>query len=121
MTKEDIVICLANALERNQSMENAIESLINAGFTREEVEDAAREVSRVSETARIISTLQPLSQSTEAPSPTSGSLKQLPTLPSAQQKKGVGKLFIIMGVIILIALILASWGAYVYLKGRNFF
>lgn len=125
MTKEEITICLTNALERNQSIENAIESLINAGFMREEVEEVAREISRVSETAKIISASQPpMSQSSwiSPPSPTSGSVKPLPTVPSAHQREGAGmKLFIIVGVIIFIVLILASWGAYVYLTGRSFF
>ncbi len=125
MVNEDIIVCFANALERNQSMENAIESLVNAGFAREEVEEAAREVSRVSETANIISTLQPPSHQSSGlapPLPTPGAAKPLPTLPSAQNTKGGGmKLFIIIGVIIFIVLILASWAAYVYLKGRNLF
>ncbi len=42
MVKEEIVEGLKSALARGESLEKAMESFYNAGYEREEIEDAAR-------------------------------------------------------------------------------
>ncbi|MBS3090260.1 hypothetical protein J4433_00640 [Candidatus Pacearchaeota archaeon] len=44
MVNNDLVIAIKNALERGQHIEQAVISLVNAGYPREEVEEASRQV-----------------------------------------------------------------------------
>lgn len=132
MTKEEIVVCLKNAFERNQNIGSAIESLINTGYTRAEIEEAARDISRVSESVRITTTAIspppapaqfPITPSlpfpTSVPAPATN---PLPTLPAAQKGKGLSvKVIIIIAVIVLILLGAAVGGALFYLKTRKLF
>jgi len=45
MVKEEIVVGLQNAVERGQSLEEAIQTLINAGYDQAEVREASSYVS----------------------------------------------------------------------------
>jgi len=49
MARGDILAGLRNALERGESLEEAKESLINAGYSREEVEEATAVAGRAEE------------------------------------------------------------------------
>jgi len=42
MAKQDLIAALRNALERNESLQQAKLSLISAGYSQNDVEDAAR-------------------------------------------------------------------------------
>ena len=44
MAREDIVIGLENAISKGQSLKDAMQSFYNAGYSQEEVENAAREL-----------------------------------------------------------------------------
>ena len=44
MVNNDLIIAIKNALERGQHVEQAVLSLVNAGYPREEVEEASRQV-----------------------------------------------------------------------------
>ncbi len=44
MVNLDLVVAIQNALARNQGMDTAIESLINAGYLREDIMAAARQL-----------------------------------------------------------------------------
>jgi len=47
MVREDLICALRNALERGESMSEAIESLVNAGYNRVEIEEASRQIGSV--------------------------------------------------------------------------
>lgn len=47
MVKEDLVGALRNALERGETIEQAKISLINAGYKKEEIEEAAKELEKL--------------------------------------------------------------------------
>jgi hypothetical protein len=47
MVRDDLVCALRNALERGESMSEAIESLVNAGYNRVEIEEASRQIGSV--------------------------------------------------------------------------
>lgn len=53
MIKQDILAGLKNALERGETLGEAKESLINAGYPREEVEEAAATLSKIEEMMEI--------------------------------------------------------------------
>lgn len=81
MTKEEIAAGLKQAVERGESLEQAKRSFINAGYSRQEVEEAASTLGGVlTEFPQPTTTYQP------PPIPTS-SQKQTPTQPrlSTQQ------------------------------------
>lgn len=40
---DDLVVAIHNALERNQNIEGAMQSLLNAGYSQEEVQQAANQ------------------------------------------------------------------------------
>ena len=41
MVREDLICALRNALERGESVSEAIQSLVNAGYNRVEIEEAS--------------------------------------------------------------------------------
>lgn len=43
MVNAELVTSIKNALERKQSLESAVESLVNAGYFRQEVDEAAKQ------------------------------------------------------------------------------
>lgn len=53
MVRQDILAGLRNALERGEILGEAKESLINAGYSREEVEEAAATLSKIEEMTEI--------------------------------------------------------------------
>lgn len=69
MSRQDILTCLKNAVERGQSLEDAKLSLINAGYSRQDIEQATKELESFSR------------KSLPAPKP-----KFLPQLPKAPTK-----------------------------------
>jgi len=53
MVRQDILAGLRNALERGEILGEAKASLINAGYSREEVEEAAATLSKIEEMTEI--------------------------------------------------------------------
>lgn len=47
MIREDLICALRNAIERGSSLDEAIESLENAGYNRVEIEEASRQLTNV--------------------------------------------------------------------------
>ena len=47
MSVSELVIALRNGIERGESLEQAKVSLLNAGYSRAEVEEAAREIEKL--------------------------------------------------------------------------
>jgi Holliday junction resolvasome RuvABC DNA-binding subunit len=47
MIREDLICALRNAIERGSSLEEAITSLVNAGYNRIEIEEASKQLRNV--------------------------------------------------------------------------
>ena len=47
MVREDLIAALRNAIERGETLEEAIESLENAGYNRIDIEEASRQLRNV--------------------------------------------------------------------------
>ena len=47
MEKESLIVALKNALERNESLEDAKTSLLNAGYNRKDIERAAKAIEKL--------------------------------------------------------------------------
>ncbi len=47
MARQDLITCLKNALERGSTIEQAKKSLTNAGYNKEDVDEAAQQVSNM--------------------------------------------------------------------------
>lgn len=47
MARQDLIAALRNALERGETLEEAKISLINAGYKKEEIEEASREIEKI--------------------------------------------------------------------------
>jgi hypothetical protein len=47
MVREDLITALRNALERGETTEQAIQTLVNAGYNRAEIEEASRQLGNV--------------------------------------------------------------------------
>lgn len=47
MARQDLVSAFRNALERGETIDEAKVSLTNAGYKREEVEEASREIEKI--------------------------------------------------------------------------
>ena len=45
MARQDLVMCLKNALERGYDLEKAKKSLTNAGYSKQDIDEAANELS----------------------------------------------------------------------------
>lgn len=45
--REDLICALRNALERGFSIDEAVTSLVNAGYNRVEIEEASRQLKNV--------------------------------------------------------------------------
>src|SRR3989344_1440149 len=61
MPHEDIIGGLKNAVARGQTVQQAMQSFLNAGYAREDVEEAARNL-RSNPTSSILSPFKPLQQ-----------------------------------------------------------
>jgi len=94
MTKEELIGGIKNALERGESMDKAIKSFIGAGYNREEVTAAARDVSR-----GVSAIIQPQGKA----APEAGQQKELPKIPG--KKKSKAKTIIIVAIIIFLLIL----------------
>lgn len=92
MTKEELIGGIKNALERGESMDKAIKSFIGAGYNREEVTAAARDVSR-----GVSAIIQPQGKTA------AGQQKQLPKTPG--KKKSKAKTIIIVAIVIFLLML----------------
>ena len=112
MVREELVVALKNALERGQSIQEAIASLISAGFNPLEVREAAGEVNldvvqKVSKPAEQISTTENQSQ-----------FKPLPKTQLAQsmqqEKPKKAKLWLIILLSVIFILLLGLVGLMIF-------
>lgn len=92
MVREDILTGLKNAVERGESLEQAKESLINAGYPRKEVEDAIASLSKAEEAGEI----KEIKEIEVAPAP-----KGEPLAEVKKRKMVIPYFLIVIGVIIL--------------------
>ena len=111
MPKEEIIAGLKQAIERGYNLEQAKQSFINAGYSREEVEEAASSFGGV--TTQYPQIQQPLQQPTQPPSklppqPQQPS-QQLPQQKIKKQKKSKKIIFLIIILIFLIILLAVSF------------
>jgi len=53
MARQDIIIALRNGIERGETVEEAKQSLLNAGYSSSDVEEAAAEIERIKIKARM--------------------------------------------------------------------
>ena len=93
--KEEIIGGVRNALERGGSMEEVIQSFINAGYNPKEVRDAARNMSQGGATAMI----HPQTNAAK-------STNAMPKLP-VKKKSGSRKILII-GVVVLLLIAMGA-------------
>lgn len=129
MVDSDLIAAIQNALERQQHIESIINSLINAGYPKDEVKEAARhaqfnlqqaqmpmsvpspsELRAPASTAPLPATFPTPTIPTAGPTTTAGMYKPLPTIhtsPSLKQPAPKNKKFfwflIILNIIALIA------------------
>jgi len=145
--REDIVAGLKNAFERGESMQRAVNAFINAGYNKDEVEDAAKFLNfsyyKQEQITPVVSPPLPqiqkkpqfqplpktpsLTQETSFPSPPSPNQTPL-TLPSppstptnSEKPKSSSKLRalnITLGIIGFILLIIIGISAWNFLKGQ---
>jgi len=140
--REDIVAGLKNAFERGESMEKAVNAFINAGYNKNEVEEAAKSLGflnskqeQTSQTAQPESVpqkpqFQPLPKSPSltkelpipnAPSPpqTTPAVSNTPSAPSpAKKPKSKWRMLnIMLGIIGLILLVIIGISAWNYFMG----
>ncbi len=47
MVREDLITALRNALERGETVQEAVTSLVNAGYNRVEIEEASKNLRQV--------------------------------------------------------------------------
>ena len=47
MARQDLITCFKNALERGNNVTEIKRSLLNAGYPREDIEEAAREMEKI--------------------------------------------------------------------------
>jgi len=109
--KNELVGGIKNALDRGENLEKAKQSLLNAGYEKEDVEAAAREFAQPSAAPTAApqpkpSVPQPPGQPTPQKPVVPGkaeALKEAPQLP-AEEKKMSKKLMIIMGIVAVLIL-----------------
>jgi len=102
MERQDIISGLRNAVERGYSIELAVQSFINAGYSRQDVLDSAKVlgynssiISNLPQTQQETSQAQQIMQSSQAqqystpqtnqPAPTSSQAKVFPPVPQPRQ------------------------------------
>lgn len=56
MARADLIAALRNALERGEILEEAKASLVNAGYKKEEVEEASQEIEKIKSRLKAIPT-----------------------------------------------------------------
>jgi cobalamin biosynthesis Mg chelatase CobN len=105
MVKEDIVGGLKNAIERGENLEQAKQTFINAGYSADEVEQAAASLGGI-----IASIATPQTQPTSQQIPPKQS-KQLPAQAKKPEKKSRKSpiVFLIIILILLIGIVVASY------------
>ena len=108
-TQEELSGGLKNALERGQSLASAKQSFINAGYSKQQVEQAAKQISGVSvQSPPITQTAQSQEQPTTTSQKQSAqSAQQLPKTakPYPTNKKSHKILYILLGIISILLLI----------------
>ena len=52
MARQDLIAAIRNALERGESIEDAKKSLVNAGYSVSEVDEAVREIEKLKSVMR---------------------------------------------------------------------
>lgn len=98
MPKQDIVAGLKNALEHGSSPEQAKQSFINAGYSREEIEEAAQFIHSGS---------VPAIGEAEIPPPAQKSIQPAPGQPAKESFfKRNWKLFLLFGILVILIIIL---------------
>ncbi|MFH0831614.1 MAG: hypothetical protein V1886_01990 [archaeon] len=96
MPDNDLVVAIKNALERGQKIEQAMSSLLNAGYSKEEIEDAARSaLAKVS-----IQSMTIPAYSNQIPSPNPQKNSQQPMQNQAKKPK---KIFLLIIILLAIA------------------
>ena len=130
MVREDIVAGLKNAVERGYPLETAKQAFLNAGYSRQEVEEAAAYLSRGA--INIQQPMQPIrpqqypqqAQPAQQPSQQPTQYPQYQQYPQPQptlmqqqiqkpaEKKGKG--LIIFLIVLLVVLVIAAIGAFIY-------
>jgi uncharacterized membrane protein YvbJ len=97
MVDSDLVTAIQNAVARKQTVESAMQSLLNAGYSKEDVQEAARQALATAEAAP--------AQAVQVPTQNVPAEKK----PSSKKKK-------IIFLIIALSIILLGIGAFVAIK-----
>lgn len=113
MAKEEITTSLMNALERGESMDKAMQTLLSAGYTMPEIQEAARELN--------VGAIQRVEAIRPSPPYALGQLQQpiqgykpLPSALSEEEAKKSTKMAVIL-LIILVLLIIVAILSWIYL------
>ncbi len=108
--RDDIIGGLKNAIERGESIENAIQSFISAGYPENEVRQAARGLTVDSALSDAGQSSKPVDNVPAAPKSPETGIGQIQKLPKPklvqEQKQGVGAKTIIIFSAILVALVI---------------
>jgi len=120
MAREEILEGLKNALERGERLESAVQSFISAGYSAQEVQEAARALnagvisSMPATYAPLPQTQTPIKQIQQAVQPNAPKILPqsgvLATQKSEEEKKQERKSLIILIIIILVALVVIGIG-----------
>ncbi len=119
MVREDLVAGLRNALERGASLEGAKQTLLNAGYSSEEVEEASNYLSAGSVLAvqpqqlkKPADSVQPSkSKQPPAPHPQQPALNQQQQAAKPEKAKGQGffgrnwKIILLLGVLVVLIIL----------------
>ena|SRR3989344_8651984 len=139
--KEELIGGLKNAIERGASIESAINSMINAGYKKEEVLQAAKEFSSgVSHflpqnnstsipTQNSTTPQKQISQGNDIPKPSKQAIpvqqqvstqqnnfQQIKTTSSFFSSPDSGKKLVVIGLIVLLLIFLITIGVILYIK-----
>lgn len=123
--REDIVAGIKNAYERGESMPRAIQTFINAGYNRQEVEEAARYVSSLynssteqkpsyQELPKSYGIKEDIPKNLDIPVNKTGEVQNLPE----HKKRGKG-FILLLSTILLFLLLVLGWSAWNFITKKG--
>ena len=119
MVKEEIITGIKNGMARGESLQQAIQTLIGAGYNPEEVNDAANNMNAgvIAKLPQNATTITDIQKAVEAPAASQQTINQnqqmLPTEEISTKKKIPKKIIIlssILGIIILLLVLIMIFG-----------
>lgn len=112
MAREELITAIKNAIERGQSIQSAAASLISAGYTQVDVNEAAGEVN--------LDVMQRVSKPTEQPTQNQSQFKPLPKMQTSQEQTGEkpkkAKVWLIVLLCIIFLVLLGIVGLMIFGK-----